>query len=78
MFTADKAPSSVEGKLCGCYAGYFGSAIIMFPTQILAYLGTATGMRFFNDFADNMQQANRHTILSLVCLFLYSVISGFL
>ncbi|MGJ8649365.1 MAG: preprotein translocase subunit SecY [Opitutaceae bacterium] len=38
------------------YAGVmpviFASAILMFPAQILSYLGSATGMRFFNDFAD--------------------------
>ena len=28
----------------------------MFPAQILAYLGSATGMRFFNDFADSIAQ----------------------
>ncbi|MEC7273767.1 MAG: SecY family transport protein, partial [Verrucomicrobiota bacterium] len=42
------------------YAGVmpviFGSAILMFPAQILAYLGSATGMRFFNDFADSIAQ----------------------
>ncbi|MEC8279768.1 MAG: preprotein translocase subunit SecY, partial [Verrucomicrobiota bacterium] len=42
------------------YAGVmpviFGSAILMFPAQILAYLGSATGMRFFNDFADSIGQ----------------------
>ena len=40
------------------YAGVmpviFASAILMFPTQILSYLGTATGMRFFNDIADSL------------------------
>jgi preprotein translocase subunit SecY len=40
------------------YAGVmpviFASAILMFPTQILSYLGTATGMRFFNDVADSL------------------------
>lgn len=40
------------------YAGVmpviFASAILMFPAQILSYLGTATGMRFFNDFADSI------------------------
>ena len=40
------------------YAGVmpviFGSAILMFPAQILSYLGSATGMRFFNDFADSI------------------------
>ncbi|MEM8866881.1 MAG: preprotein translocase subunit SecY [Verrucomicrobiota bacterium] len=40
------------------YAGVmpviFGSAILMFPAQILSYMGTATGMRFFNDFADSI------------------------
>ncbi len=40
------------------YAGVmpviFASAILMFPAQILAYLGSATGMRFFNDFADSI------------------------
>ena len=40
------------------YAGVmpviFASAILMFPTQILSYLGSATGMRFFNDFADSL------------------------
>lgn len=40
------------------YAGVmpviFASAILMFPQQILSYLGTATGMRFFNDFADSI------------------------
>ena len=38
------------------YAGVmpviFASAILMFPTQILSYLGTATGLRFFNDVAN--------------------------
>ena len=42
------------------YAGVmpviFGSAILMFPAQILTYLGSATGMRFFNDFADSIGQ----------------------
>jgi preprotein translocase subunit SecY len=28
----------------------------MFPAQILTYLGSATGMRFFNDFADSIGQ----------------------
>jgi len=40
------------------YAGVmpviFASAILMFPTQILSYLGTATGMRFFSDIADSL------------------------
>lgn len=40
------------------YAGVmpviFASAILMFPAQIFSYLGTATGMRFFNDFADSI------------------------
>lgn len=40
------------------YAGVmpviFASAILMFPTQILSYLGTATGMRFFNDIASSL------------------------
>ena len=40
------------------YAGVmpviFGSAILMFPAQILSYLGSATGMRFFSDFADSI------------------------
>lgn len=40
------------------YAGVmpviFASAILMFPAQILGYLGSATGMRFFNDFADSI------------------------
>ncbi|MFP4156545.1 MAG: preprotein translocase subunit SecY [Opitutales bacterium] len=40
------------------YAGVmpviFASAILMFPTQLLGYLGSATGMRFFNDFADSI------------------------
>lgn len=40
------------------YAGVmpviFASAILMFPAQLLSYLGTATGMRFFNDFADSI------------------------
>ncbi len=38
------------------YAGVmpviFASAILMFPTQILSYLGTVTNMRFFNDVAN--------------------------
>lgn len=40
------------------YAGVmpviFASAILMFPAQILGYLGSATGMRFFSDFADSI------------------------
>jgi preprotein translocase subunit SecY len=40
------------------YAGVmpviFASAILMFPTQILSYLGTATNMRFFNDVASSL------------------------
>lgn len=40
------------------YAGVmpviFASAILMFPAQVLSYLGSATGMRFFNDFADSI------------------------
>ena len=40
------------------YAGVmpviFGSAILMFPAQILAYLGRATEMRFFSDLADSI------------------------
>jgi len=40
------------------YAGVmpviFGSAILMFPAQILAYLGRATEMRFFSDMADSI------------------------
>lgn len=42
------------------YAGVmpviFASAILMFPTQILGYLGTATGMRFFNDIASALSR----------------------
>ena len=42
------------------YAGVmpviFASAILMFPTQILSYLGTATGMRFFNDIANSLSR----------------------
>ncbi len=42
------------------YAGVmpviFGSAILMFPAQILSWLGSATGMRFFSDFADTIAQ----------------------
>lgn len=40
------------------YAGVmpviFGSAILMFPAQILSYLGSATKMRFFSDLADSI------------------------
>ncbi|MFP4165863.1 MAG: preprotein translocase subunit SecY [Opitutales bacterium] len=42
------------------YAGVmpviFGSAILMFPAQILGYLGSATGMRFFRDMADTIER----------------------
>ncbi len=59
------------------YAGVmpviFGSAIIMFPTQILAYLGTATGMRFFNDFADNIQQGQpAYYVIFGLLIFVFS------
>lgn len=41
------------------YAGVmpviFGSAILMFPTQILTQLGSATGYQFFSDFAAMFQ-----------------------
>lgn len=40
------------------YAGVmpviFASAILMFPTQILYFLGKNTGMNFFNEFADTL------------------------
>ena len=45
---------STQGELRWCDARYFASAILMFPAQILSYLGSATGMRFFNDFADSI------------------------
>ena len=42
------------------YAGVmpviFGSAILMFPAQILRYLGGATDMRFFTNMANSIQQ----------------------
>ena len=56
------------------YAGVmpviFASAILMFPAQILAYLGSATGMRFFNDFADSIAhgQAPYYIIFGLLIL----------
>jgi len=36
----------------------FASAILMFPAQILDTLGTATGMRFFSDFAQSIGPGN--------------------
>lgn len=56
------------------YAGVmpviFASAILMFPAQILSYLGSATGMRFFNDFADSIAhgQAAYYIIFGLLIL----------
>ncbi|MEC7609571.1 MAG: preprotein translocase subunit SecY, partial [Verrucomicrobiota bacterium] len=64
------------------YAGVmpviFASAIIMFPTQILSYLGSATGMRFFNDFADSLgrgQFAYYAVFGSLIFIFSYFWVS---
>ena len=56
------------------YAGVmpviFASAILMFPAQILSYLGTATGMRFFSDFAESIAhgRAAYYVIFSLLIL----------
>ncbi|NQY32570.1 MAG: preprotein translocase subunit SecY [Coraliomargarita sp.] len=59
------------------YAGVmpviFGSAILMFPTQILTYLGTATGMNFFNEFASNIQQGEpAYYIIFGLLIFIFS------
>jgi len=56
------------------YAGVmpviFASAILMFPAQILGYLGGATGMRFFSDFAEGIQhgQPAYYVIFGLLIL----------
>jgi len=54
------------------YAGVmpviFASAILMFPTQILSYLGTVTGMRFFGDIASALGRGE----------WLYYLMFGFL
>lgn len=59
------------------YAGVmpviFGSAVLMFPTQILTYLGSATDMHFFNDFADSIKQGQpAYYILFALLILLFS------
>lgn len=59
------------------YAGVmpviFGSAILMFPAQVLNYLGSATGMRFFSDFADNIRQGEpAYYVLFGLLIFVFS------
>ncbi|WP_269524748.1 preprotein translocase subunit SecY [Coraliomargarita parva] len=59
------------------YAGVmpviFASAILMFPTQILNYLGTATNMRFFNDFASSLGRGQpAYYIIFGLMIFIFS------
>ncbi|ADE54689.1 preprotein translocase subunit SecY [Coraliomargarita akajimensis] len=59
------------------YAGVmpviFGSAILMFPTQILYTLGKATNMNFLNEFADSLQRGEAaYYILFGLLIFVFS------
>lgn len=64
------------------YAGVmpviFASAILMFPTQILRYLGSATDMRFFTELADSLNrgQAAYYVVFGgLIFIFSYFWVS---
>jgi preprotein translocase subunit SecY len=59
------------------YAGVmpviFASAILMFPTQILSYLGTATNLRFLNDIANALTRGEwSYYLLFGLLIFVFS------
>lgn len=56
----------------------FASAILMFPSQVLGYLGSATGMRFFEDFAASISHGRPAYYIifaSLILIFSYFWVS---